>query len=132
MGSVTNNISAANPTFSNAVLAVQISTNDFAALYELKEAFSDLPIDPVTGGISIGALLAALASAVAWLKKNKVGSFASVGGATATVENGVAKMDDFFTESNSLLTSRVNNLIDAKVGDVNAVLAAALDGTEVA
>ena len=42
------------------------------------------------------------------------------------------KLDDFFTASNSLLTSRVNTLIDAKVGDVNAVLAAALDGTEVA
>lgn len=98
---VKGDISATNPTFSNAVLAVQISTNDFAALYALKEAFADLPIDPVTGGISIGALLAALASAVAWLKKNKVGSFASVGGATATVENGVAKLDDFFTESNS-------------------------------
>ena len=42
------------------------------------------------------------------------------------------KLSDFFTESNSLLTSRVNTLIDAKVGDVNAVLAAALDGTEVA
>ena len=129
---VKGDISATNPTFSNAVLAVQISTNDFAALYALKEAFADLPIDPVTGGISIGALLAALASAVAWLKKNKVGSFKSVGGATATVENGVAKLDDFFTNSNSLLTSRVNTLIDAKVGDVNAVLAAALDGTEVA
>ena len=34
----------------------QISTNDFAALYALKDAFADLPIDPVTGGISIGAL----------------------------------------------------------------------------
>ena len=42
------------------------------------------------------------------------------------------KLDGFFTESNSLLTSRVNTLIDAKVGNVNAVLAAALDGTEVA
>lgn len=131
-GDISDAISATNPTFSSAVLAVQISTNDFAALYALKEAFADLPIDPVTGGISIGALLAALSSAVAWLKKNKVGSFASVGGASATVENGVAKLDDFFTESNSLLTGRVNTLIDAKVGDVNAVLAAALDGTEVA
>lgn len=108
LGSVTNNISATNPTFSNAVLAVQISTNDFAALYALKEAFADLPIDPVTGGISIGALLAALASAVAWLKKNKVGSFESVGGASATVENGVAKLDNFFTESNSLLTGTID------------------------
>ena len=105
---LTKHISATNPTFSNAVLAVQISTNDFAALYALKEAFADLPIDPVTGGISIGALLAALASAVAWLKKNKVGSFASVGGASATVENGVAKLGDFFTESNSLLTGTID------------------------
>lgn len=44
----------------------------------------------------------------------------------------LGKLDDFFTESNSLLTSRVNTMIDMKVGDVNAVLAAALDGTEVA
>ena len=101
-------ISATDPTFSNAVLAVQISTNDFSALYALKEAFADLPIDPVTGGISIGALLAALASAVAWLKKNKVGSFASVGGATATVENGVAELNGFFTESNTLLTATID------------------------
>ena len=107
-GDIASAISATNPTFSNAVLAVQISTNDFAALYALKEAFADLPIDPVTGGISIGALLAALASAAAWLKKNKVGSFESVGGATATVENGVAKLDDFFTNSNSLLVGTIS------------------------
>ena len=44
----------------------------------------------------------------------------------------IRKLDDFFTESNSLLTSRVNALIYEKVGNVNAVLAAALDGTEVA
>ena len=106
-GDISAAISATNPTFSDAVLAVQISTNDFAALYELKEAFSDLPIDPVTGGISVGGLLAALAAAAAWLKKNKVGSFDSVGGATATVENGVAKLGDFFTESNSLLTGTI-------------------------
>ena len=38
----------------------------------------------------------------------KVGSFASVGGASATVENGVAKLSDFFTESNSLLTGTID------------------------
>ena len=125
-------ISATNPTFSNAVLAVglNIDTNSVAVLNEISATFGGFPIEGTA--TTVGGLLAALAAAAAWLKKNKVGSFASVGGATATVDNGVAKLDDFFTNSNSLLTSRVNTLIDAKVGDVNAVLAAALDGTEVA
>ena len=39
---------------------------------------------------------------------NKVGSFESVGGASASVENGVAKLSDFFTESNSLLTATID------------------------
>ena len=39
---------------------------------------------------------------------DKVGSFESVGGATATVENGVAKLSDFFTESNSLLAATID------------------------
>ena len=129
-GDISAAISATNPTFSNAVLAVQISTNDFAALYALKEAFADLPIDPVTGSISIGALLAALASAVAWLKKNKVGSFASVGGATATVDNGVAKLDDFFTESNSLLNGRLAYSRNATGLKDRAFNALTFDGTE--
>ena len=99
---------ATNQTFSNAVLAVQVSTNDFAALYALKEAFADLPIDPVTGGISIGALLAALASAVAWLKKNKVQTLKLNDNSVETsADGGVAKLDDFFTDSNSLLTGTI-------------------------
>ena len=131
-GDISAAISATNPTFSNAVLAVglNIDTNSVAVLNEISATFGGFPIEGTA--TTVGGLLAALAAAVAWLKKNKVGSFASVGGATATVENGVAKLDDFFTESNSLLTGRVNTLIDAKVGDVNAVLAAALDGTELA
>ena len=58
------------------------------------------------GGFWIGeqTLAAILADAV----KNKVGSFESVGGASATVENGVAKLSDFFTESNSLLTGTID------------------------
>ena len=125
-------ISATDPTFSNAVLAVglNVDTNSVAVLNEIASTFGGFPVEGTA--TTVGGLLAALAAAIAWLKKNKVGSFDSVGGATATVESGVAKLDDFFTESNSLLTSRVNTLIDAKVGDANAVLAAALDGTEVA
>ena len=125
-------ISATNPTFSNAVLAVglNIDTNSVAVLNEIADTFGGFPIEGTA--TTVGGLLAAVAAAAAWLKKNKVGSFDSVGGATATVENGVAKLDDFFTNSNSLLTGRVNTLIDAKARDVNAVLAAALDGTEVA
>ena len=100
-------ISATNPTFSNAVLAVglNIDTNSVAVLNEIAATFGGFPIEGTA--TTVGGLLAALAAAAAWLKKNKVGSFASVGGATATVENGVAKLDDFFTESNSLLTGTI-------------------------
>ena len=127
-------ISATNPTFSNAVLAVglNIDTNSVAVLNDIAKTFGGFPLGAGETATTVGGLLAALAAAAAWLKKNKVGSFTSVGGASATVDNGVAKLSEFFTESNSLLTSRVNTLIDAKVGNVNAVLAAALDGTEVA
>ena len=94
-------ISATNPDFSNAVLAVglNIDTNSVAVLNEIADTFGGFPIEGTA--TTVGGLLAALAAAAAWLKKNKVGSFASVGGATATVENGVAKLDDFFTESTS-------------------------------
>ena len=107
LGSVTNNISATNPTFSNAVLSVglNIDTNAVAVLNEIAETFGGFPIEGTA--TTVGGLLAALAAAIAWLKKNKVGSFASVGGASATVENGVAKLSDFFTESNSLLTGLI-------------------------
>ena len=50
----------------------------------------------------------ALTSDIEDAVKNKVGSFESVGGASATVENGVAKLSDFFTESNSLLTGTID------------------------
>ena len=107
---------AANQTFSNAVLNVglNIDTNSVAVLNEIAETFGGFPLEGTA--TTVGGLLAALAAAVAWLKKNKVGSFNSVGGASATVDNGVAKLDDFFTESNSLLTgaieSKVNSMFD--------------------
>ena len=99
---------AANQTFSNAVLAVglNIDTNSVAVLNEIAETFGGFPLEGTA--TTVGGLLAALAAAVAWLKKNKVGLFDSVGGATATVDNGVAKLDNFFTNSNSLLTATID------------------------
>lgn len=60
--------------------------------------------------VTVEDLLAALRQAV----EGKVGSFESVGGATATVENGVAKLSDFFTESNSLLTATIDAEVISK------------------
>ncbi len=133
LGSVTNNISAENLAFSNAVLAVglNIDTNSVAVLNEIADTFGGFPIEGTA--TTVGGLLAALAAAVAWLRKKKIDKLTVTGMfKEVTANGGVAKLDDFFTESNSLLTSRVNTLIDSKVGDVNAVLTAALDGTEVA
>ena len=58
---------------------------------------------------------------------NKVGSFASVGGASATVENGVAKLSDFFTESNSLLTGTIDAEVISKGTAPDAHLEAPTD-----
>ena len=99
---------AANQTFSDAVLNVglNIDADSVAVLNDIASTFGGFPI---TGtATTAGGLLAALAAAVAWLKKNKVGSFDSVGGASATVDNGVAKLDYFFTDSNSLLAGTID------------------------
>ena len=128
-------ISSENPTFSNAVLAVgmNIDTNSVAVLNEIAATFGGFPLGAGETATTVGGLLAALAAAIAWLKKNKVQTLKLNDNSVETsADGGVAKLDGFFTNSNSLLTSRVNTLIDAKVGNVNAVLAAALDGTEVA
>ena len=123
-------ISATNPTFSNAVLAVglNIDTNSVAVLNEIAATFGGFPIEGTA--TTVGGLLAALAAAIAWLKKNKVGSFASVGGASATVENGVAKLDDFFTESNSLLNGRLAYSRNATGLKDRAFNTLSFDGTE--
>lgn len=62
-------ISPTSPAFSNAVLSVGlgIDTNTVAAINELVDSAHDLT---VTGATSVGALLLALAAAVAALKKN--------------------------------------------------------------
>ena len=50
----------------------------------------------------------ALTSDIEDAVKDKVSSFESVGGASATIANGVAKLSDFFTASNSLLTATID------------------------
>ena len=123
-------IANTNPAFSNAVLAVglNIDTNSVAVLNEIASTFGGSPIEGTA--TTVGGLLAALAAAIAWLKKNKVGSFASVGGASATVENGVAKLDDFFKESNSLLNGRLTYSRNETGIKDRAFNALTFDGTE--
>ena len=60
-----------NPTFSNSVLAVglNIDTNSVAVLGEIASTFGGFPIEGTA--TTVGGLLAALAAAVAWLRKNK-------------------------------------------------------------
>ena len=130
---VENAVLPTNPTFSNAVLAVglNIDTNSVAVLNEIAETFGGFPLEGTA--TTVGGLLAALAAAATWLKKNKVGSFASVGSASATVENGVAKLDDFFTNSNSLLTGLIESKTRGKAdqSDLDA-LAAKVDAANAA
>lgn len=51
---------------------------------------------------------------------SKVGSFESVGGASATVEDGVAKLDYFFTESNGLLTATIDDRLPIPISAKSA------------
>lgn len=102
-------ISAENPTFSDAVLAVglNIDTNSVAVLNEIAATFGGFPIEGTA--TTAGGLLAALAAAVAWLKKNKVQTLKLEDESIVkTAENGVAELDDFFTESNSLLAATID------------------------
>ena len=92
---LTSDISAAisptSPAFSNAVLSVGlgIDTNTVAVINELVDSAHDLP---VSGATSVGALLLALAAAIAALKKNLRYSYntASVTYSTTTDTNDTA------------------------------------------
>lgn len=98
-----------DPTFSNAVLAVglNIDTNSVAVLNEIAETFGGFPIEGTA--TTVGGLLAALAAAVAWLRKKKIDKLAvTVMSKEVTADGGVAKLDDFFTDSNSLLTATID------------------------
>ena len=104
-------IAASNPSFSNAVLAVglDIDTNSVAVLNEIAETFGGFPIGIGETATSVGGLLAALAAAVAWLRKKKIDKLTVTGmSKEVTADGGVAKLDDFFTESNSLLTGTID------------------------
>ena len=105
-GDISAAISATNQTFSSAVLAVNLdfATNTTGAAYVAvtnalagfgfdAEALAELPGGKVYG--SIGALLAALAAAVAWLKRK-----ALIGGLTGGVPDD-PKVHDFFTNADS-------------------------------
>jgi hypothetical protein len=142
-----------DPTFSNAVLAVglNIDTDSVAVLNEIAETFGGFPIEGTA--TTVGGILAALAAAVAWLRRNKadkattlagygitdaatkvslapeyspssaysVGEFVYHDGniyqcRTAIADGGeewnaahweLRKLDDFFTESNSLLIGTI-------------------------
>lgn len=116
---VTNAVAAAkyvpsetDPTFSNAVLAVQIDTNLVSTIGELNEWIGDYG---GMGATTLGGLLAALLAAIAALKKNKVGSFASVGDASATVTDGVAELSDFFRKSDGSETELKNSLLQSAI-----------------
>ena len=104
-------ISSTNPTFSNAVLAVgmNIDTNSVAVLNEIAATFGGFPLGAGETATTVGGLLAALAAAIAWLKKNKVQTLKLNDNSVETsADGGVAKLDDFFTGSNSLLTGAID------------------------
>lgn len=63
----------ASSSFSNAVLSVglNIDTNSVAVLNEIASTFGGFPIEGTA--TTVGGLLAALAAAITWLKKNKAG-----------------------------------------------------------
>lgn len=79
-GIVTQVVAASNPTFSNAVLAVglNIDTNFVAVLNEIASTFGGFPIEGTA--TTVGGLLAALAAAVAWLRKNKADKATTLAG----------------------------------------------------
>ena len=83
-------------------LANQAAQDANTAAYDVQEVKSDLADVKIT---------------VEDLEKNTVGSFESVGGASATVENGVAKLSEFFTESNSLLTGTIDDRLPIPISE---------------
>lgn len=90
-------IAPANLTFSNAVLAVglNIDTDAVAALNEIAADFGGFPLTPGSAATTVGGLLAALAAAVAWLRKNKADAATTLAGygiTDAHITNGVVTL----------------------------------------
>ena len=97
---VKNAVLPTDPTFSNAVLAVglNIDTDSVAVLNEIASTFGGFPIEGTA--TTVGGLLAALAAAVAWLRKNKADKATTLAGygitdaATKTELNALAAKVD--------------------------------------
>ena len=113
-------ISPTSPAFSNAVLSVGlgIDTNTVAVINELVDSAHDLP---VTGATSVGALLLALAAAVAALKK-KFGYDTEDSAASATIAlstrtfpvvDATAK-----TSADTIAVTMPSSVADGKVSDM--------------
>lgn len=92
-------ISATDPMFSNAVLAVglNIDTNSVAVLNGIASTFGGFPVEGTA--TTVGGLLAALAAAVAWLKKNKADKATTLAGYGIT---DAAKQTDLDALSNKV------------------------------
>ena len=123
---VENAVLPTNPTFSNAVLSVglNIDTNSVVVLNEIASTFGGFPIEGTA--TTVGGLLAALAAAVAWLRKKKIDKLTVTGmSKEVTADGGVAKLDDFFTNSNSLLTGLIASETSGKADkdDLDALAA---------
>lgn len=75
-------VDATDPTFSNAVLAVGlgVDTNAVAILDDIAATFGGIPLDVGETATTVGGLLAALASAVVWLKRNKADKATTLAG----------------------------------------------------
>ena len=72
-------------------------------------------------GYATSSDLDALAAAVAWLKKNKVQTLKLNDNSVETsADGGVAKLDDFFTESNSLLTGTIDDRLPIPISEKSA------------
>ena len=126
-------ISATNTTFSSAVLAVglNIDTNSVAVLNEIAATFGGFPLGAGETATTVGGLLAALAAAIAWLKKNKVQTLKLEDNSVETsAAGGIAKLDAFFTESNSLLNGRLAYSRNATGLKDRAFNTLSFDGTE--
>ena len=115
LGSVTNNISAENPTFSNAVLSVglNIDTNSVAVLNEIAKTFGGFPIAGTA--TTVGGLLAALAAAIAWLKKNKADK-TDIEAAIADIKDRLpyALVEKEIENGSVTLDDRADNYVDAR------------------
>ena len=123
---VKNAVLPTDPTFSNAVLAVglNIDTNSVAVLNEIASTFGGFPIEGTA--TTVGGLLAALAAAVAWLRRNKADKATTLAGYGITdgaTKTELAAKADKATPSASaaLLADNAVAVVDGSAGGETAV-----------